>query len=120
MVKNPPANAGDVVQSLAQEDPTCLGATEAVCAPQLLKLLCSATTEASAMKSLHTTMERSPLHTTTRESPSTVKIKIKKKKKSGPTKANNLLPESKKQARVFQAALHFHQQSYLGENYALT
>jgi len=81
VVKNPPANAGDVVQSLAQEDPTCLGATEAVCAPQLLKLRCSATTEASAMKSLHTTMERSPLHTTTRESPSTVKIKIKLKKK---------------------------------------
>ena len=31
VVKNPPANAGDTVQSLAWEDPTCQGATKPVC-----------------------------------------------------------------------------------------
>ena len=31
VVKNPPANAGDMVRSLIWEDPTCLGATKPVC-----------------------------------------------------------------------------------------
>ena len=31
VVKNLPANAGDRVQSLVREDPTCLGATKALC-----------------------------------------------------------------------------------------
>ena len=30
VVKNPPANVGDMVQSLIQEDPTCCGATKPV------------------------------------------------------------------------------------------
>ena len=30
VVKNPPANAGDTVWSLGQEDPTCRGATKPV------------------------------------------------------------------------------------------
>ena len=30
VVKNPPANAGDMVQALVQEDPTCHGATKPV------------------------------------------------------------------------------------------
>ena len=41
VVKNLPANAGDTVQSLVQEDPTCPGAAWA-CVPQLLSL-CSRT-----------------------------------------------------------------------------
>ena len=36
MVKNPPANAGGIVQCLVQEDATCLRATKAH-VPQLLK-----------------------------------------------------------------------------------
>ena len=31
VVKNLPSNAGDTVQSLIQEDPTCCGATKPVC-----------------------------------------------------------------------------------------
>ena len=31
VVKNPPANAGDMVGALVQEDPTCRGATKAMC-----------------------------------------------------------------------------------------
>ena len=30
VVKNPPANAGDTVRALVQEDPTCRGATKPV------------------------------------------------------------------------------------------
>ena len=30
VVKNPPANAGDMVRTLVQEDPTCRGATKPV------------------------------------------------------------------------------------------
>ena len=43
VAKNPPANAGDWVQSLVQEDPTCHGATKPAShnyraqVPQLLK-----------------------------------------------------------------------------------
>ena len=31
VVKNPPANAGDTVRALVQEDPTCCRATKPVC-----------------------------------------------------------------------------------------
>ena len=46
VVKNLPANAGDTVQSLVQEDPTCPGAAWA-CVPQLL-IPCAAAPEACA------------------------------------------------------------------------
>ena len=31
VVNNPPANAGDTVQALVQEDPTCCGARKPMC-----------------------------------------------------------------------------------------
>lgn len=60
--KNPQANAGDMVQSLIQEDPACHEATKTVALPSLCsrtgepqplsshaKSLCSGTREATTM-----------------------------------------------------------------------
>ena len=82
MIKNPPAKAGDRVQSLFQEDPTGRGAAKPIlhnyraCNLELgnRKLLksmswspCSAMRESSAMRSLRIAREQPP-PTTTRES----------------------------------------------------
>ena len=67
VVKNPPANAGDMVW----EDPTCCGATKSVhhnCWGHALKPG-SATWEATAMRRPHTTTEEWPSPTATRPSP---------------------------------------------------
>ena len=65
MVKNPPTKAGEAVQSLIQEDPTCRGATKPMrynylaCALELGAIteareptVCALQREATAMRSL--------------------------------------------------------------------
>ena len=75
VVKNPPANAGTWVRALVREDTTCHGATKPMChnywacvlepachnywSPHTYSL-CSATREATAVRSPHTTTKSSP------------------------------------------------------------
>ena len=79
VVKNPPANAGDMVRSLVWEDPTCRGATKPMShnywahVPQLLKsarlepVLCNKRSHHNE-KNTHHNEEQPPL-AATRESP---------------------------------------------------